>query len=84
MAKDADYMIRVEDIKELVLVLSAGQDCMLPSELICKSVCKRLEENHFLYPFEHKNDEVASHYLSPVRPLTAKMFQVKRKCHTTK
>ena len=79
MPEDADYMIKVENIKGSVLMLSAGQDCMLPSELICRMVYKRLEKKQFAYPFVHYNYEVASHYLLPVKPVTAKMFQVERK-----
>lgn len=79
MPPDADYMIKVEKTKGPVLMLSAGGDCMLPSELICETVYQRLQKSKFLYPFEHKNYEVASHYLMPVKPLTAKMFRIERK-----
>lgn len=79
MPEDADYIINVEQTKGPILLLSAGQDSMLPSELICQTVCKRLAEHHFPYPLEHRNYEAASHYLLPVKPLSAKLFRVERK-----
>lgn len=57
----------------------AGMDCLLPSELICQKVYQRLTKNQFTYPFEHYNYEIASHYLLPIKPMTAKMFRVERK-----
>ena len=51
----------------------------LPSELICQTICKRLTEHRFPYPFEHCNYEAASHYLLPVKSLSAKLFRVERK-----
>ena len=47
--------------------------------MICQTICKRLTEHHFSYPFEHHNYEVASHYLLPVNPLSTKLFRVERK-----
>ncbi len=79
MPEDADYIIHAEDIKGAVLLLSAGMDCLLPSELICRTVYQRLKKNQFAYPFEHHNYETVSHYLLPIKPLTAKMFRVERK-----
>lgn len=79
MPEDADYIIPSEKIKGSVLLLSAGMDCLLPSELICQKVYQRLTKNQFTYPFEHYNYEIASHYLLPIKPMTAKMFRVERK-----
>lgn len=79
MDNQADYMIKVENIKGSVLLLSAGSDTLLPSNLICKIIYERLESNQFAYPFEHHNYEIASHYLLPAKPLTTKMFQIERK-----
>ena len=79
MPEEADYIIPVEKIKGSVLMLSAGQDCMLPSRLICETVHNRLEKKQFVYPFVHYTYEVASHYLLPVKPVSAKMFRVERK-----
>lgn len=78
MPKDADYIIRTEDTRGPILMLSAGQDCMLPSELICETVCGRLETHGFPYPFEHRCYEVASHDLMPVKSLSARLFRVER------
>lgn len=80
MPEDADYMIKVEKTRGPVLMLSAGEDCMLPSELICKTVCERLKQRGFSYPFVHYHYEIASHYLLPIKPVSAKIFRVERKC----
>ena len=79
MPENADYIIKVENIKGSVLLLSAGMDCLLPSELICQTVYDRLKKHNFSYPLEHHNYEIASHYLLPIKPMTAKMFRVERK-----
>lgn len=79
MSRDADYMISVENTKGAVLMISAGQDTMLPSKQICEAVYKRLEEKGFAYPFVHKNYEVASHFLFPVKLFSAKIFRAERK-----
>lgn len=80
MSPNDSYMIAVENTKGPILMISAGQDTMLPSELICRTVCKRLSEKQFPYPFVHKNYEEASHYLSPVKPLSSPIFKVERRC----
>lgn len=54
-------------------------DCLLPSELICQTIENRLIKNQFSYPLEHHNYEITSHYLLPIKPMTAKMFRVERK-----
>lgn len=79
MPEDADYLIKVEDIRGAVLLLSAGMDSLLPSELICRTVKQRLSKNQFAYPFEHRHYDICSHYLLPIKPMTAKMFRVERK-----
>ena len=79
MPEDADYILHPEEIKGSVLLLSAGMDSLLPSELICQTIYQRLVKNQFTYPFEHHNYETVSHYLLPIKPLTAKMFRVERK-----
>lgn len=78
MPKDADYIIRAENTQGPILLLSAGQDCMLPSERMCEAVCERLTEQSFPYPFEHRRYGAASHYLLPVKPLSAKLFRAER------
>ena len=77
--KTASYMIPVEEIKGSVLLLSAGEDRLLPSVDICNAVSARLEENGFKYPYKHITYDVESHYLTPAKPLTAKIFRVERK-----
>ncbi len=79
MNEDGDYIIKVENIKGPVLLLSAGNDCLLPSKLICEKLYNRLERNNFKYPYKHYNYEIASHYLLPAKPLTTKMFAIERK-----
>ena len=79
MDNDAPYMIPVEKSKAAILLLSGGQDVMLPSQEICEKVVERLEKYHYSYPYKHLYYEIASHYLCPAKPLTAKLFRIERK-----
>ena len=79
MDESADYMINVENINGPILLLSAGQDCLLPSKLICERLYDRLKEHNFKYPYKHINYDTCSHYLLPAKPLTTKMFSIERK-----
>jgi len=79
MPEDADYIIPVENTKGPILLLSAGMDVMLPSEDICKRVMERLDKKGFRYPHRHINYDIASHYLCPAKPLTAKLFSAERR-----
>ena len=79
MNDDAEYIIKVENIKGPVLLLSASDDCLLPSKLICEKIYDRLDKHHFGYAYKHLNYKPCSHYLLPAKPLTTKMFQIERK-----
>ncbi len=79
MDESANYMIKVENINGPILLLSAGQDCLLPSKFICGKLYNRLKVNDFKYPYKYINYDVCSHYLLPVKPLTTKMFSIERK-----
>ncbi|MEE3488380.1 MAG: acyl-CoA thioester hydrolase/BAAT C-terminal domain-containing protein [Bulleidia sp.] len=78
-AKDPDVCIKVENIKGPILLLSGGEDVMLPSNQICRIIMKRLQENHFAYPYKHCNYPILSHYVTPLKPMTTKFFRVERK-----
>ncbi len=79
MNDDAGYIIKVENIKGAVLLLSASDDCLLPSKLICEKIYDRLDKHHFGYAYKHLNYKPCSHYLLPAKPLTTKMFRIERK-----
>ena len=79
MDSDGDYLIHVENINGPILLLSAGQDCLLPSKLICQKLYDRLKQHDFKFPYKHISYDICSHYLLPVKPLTTKMFSVERK-----
>lgn len=79
MDQDADYMIPIEHTKGAILMISAGQDTMLPSKRICETVYQRLQDKGFAYPVVHKNYDAASHLLFPMKPLEANIFRVERK-----
>ena len=78
MPENAEYMIKLENIAGSVLLLSSGGDMMLPSEFFCKRAYERLRKLGFQYPYRHINYEIASHYLTPVKPVTSKMFRIER------
>ena len=69
----------MENIRGSVLLLSGGQDVMLPANANCQAIMERLERNGFAYPHVHHNYEVLSHYVCPLRPMTSVMFRVERK-----
>ena len=71
--------IAVEKIQAPILLLSGGQDVMLPANANCQAAMERLRANNFAYPFVHHNYEVLSHYVCPLRPMTSSMFRVERK-----
>ena len=78
-ASDPEVCIKVENIKGPILFLSGGEDVMLPSNEICQIMMNRLQEHHFAWPHIHHNYPVLSHYVTPLKPMSSKVFRVERK-----
>lgn len=76
---DPEADIKVENIHGPVLLLSGGADTCVPSSWVCRQVMTRLRKHHFAYPAAHHNYKYLSHYVTPVRLLSAGIFKVERK-----
>ena len=76
---DPEANIEVEKINGPVLLISGGEDVMVPSNWACEQIMKRLNENGFPYPHIHLNYEILSHYTAMVRMMSSGLFRVERK-----
>lgn len=70
LTKDvSNSTISVENIKGPILILSGKDDIVWPSELMSKTVIKRLLEKEYKYWFKHISYDKAGHTLNPFYPL---------------
>ncbi len=74
-----DSIIKVENIRCPILLISAEYDSIWPSRTSCEKVLRRLKENHFTYPVEHLNYKYLSHFAVPVYLPASYVFAVERK-----
>lgn len=58
--------IKVENIKGPILLFSAQEDAVWPSNYSCQQITGRLKEKGFSHPVEHINYPYASHVLVPI------------------
>ena len=71
--------VKVENIQAPVLLISGGEDVMVPADWVCEEVIRRLDAHGFAYPHKHLNYPVLSHYACPIRPVSSFIFKVERK-----
>lgn len=71
-------VIRVENIKGPILLLSAKEDVVWPSKRMNELIIKRLEEKKFKYDYSHKTFSPASHFLTPTHQLIYSIFRLER------
>jgi dienelactone hydrolase len=55
--------IQSEKVRGPILLLSAGDDRIWPSEKMCLSIISTLKQHHFRYPYYHFNFPLAGHML---------------------
>lgn len=71
--------IKVENIKAPILLLGGAMDSMCPNEETFNKITERLEVSNFSYHAESIIYPHLSHYVLPIKPLSAKMFLAERK-----
>ena len=76
---DSAADVKVENIQVPVLLISGGEDMMVPADWVCEEVIDQLDARGFAYPHKHLNYPVLSHYTYPIRPISNFMFKVERK-----
>lgn len=77
-AHDPAAEIPIENIRGPVLLLGSAMDSMCPDEETIAALTRRLEEKGFPHPYHSIIYPHLSHYITPVKPLTAKMFKAER------
>jgi hypothetical protein len=70
---------QVENIQGSVLLISAKDDSMWPSDMSCNRIMQRLKINNFLFPYNHLSYTYASHLIIPLRTGMDKYFLLERK-----
>lgn len=75
----AETYIPVENIRGPILLISAAQDAIWPSEFSGRKIMERLDAHRFPHAHRHLVYEKASHLLVPFSLAEAKAFQVERK-----
>ncbi len=70
--------IKVENINGPILLISAHEDVMWPSERMGNLIVNRLKNNDFKFTYHHEVYERASHVLTPNRSPMLKMSRIER------
>lgn len=70
--------IKVENINGPILLISAHEDVMWPSERMANLIVNRLKNNGFQFACRHEVYKRASHVLTPNSSPVLKMFRVER------
>lgn len=70
--------IKVENINGPILLISAHEDVMWPSERMGNLIVNRLKDNDFKFTCHHEVYERASHVLTPNRSPMLKMSRIER------
>lgn len=76
---DENAEIKVENIHGPILLLGSALDSMCPDEETITALTQRLKEKGFPYPCNSIIYPHLSHYITPIRPLSARMFKAERK-----
>ena len=76
---DQNAEIKVENIHGPVLFLGSAMDSMCPDEETIEAFTEQLKEKNFSYPYQSIIYPHLSHYITPVRPMSARMFKTERK-----
>ena len=76
---NAANMIAVERIHGPLLLISAHDDAMWPSERMGNLIINRLKNNNFPFPYRHEVYHYASHMLCPIHSPANKIFKMERK-----
>lgn len=74
-----DNIIKVENIKGSILLLSAQEDAQWNSEEMSMILMNRLKEKGFLYPYSVEIFYPASHILCPIETIFTKIYRIERK-----
>ena len=77
--KNRSAEIKVENIKAPILLLGGAMDSMCPNEETFNDITQRLKSSDFSYHVESIIYPHLSHYVLPIKPLSAKMFLAERK-----
>ena len=76
---DKKAEIQVENIHGPVLLLGSAMDSMCPDEETLHDLTQRLKEKGFPFPYQSVIYPHLSHYITPVKPISARMFKAERK-----
>ena len=71
--------IKVENINGPILLISAHEDVMWPSERMGNLITDRLKSKNFEFPYRHEVYQYASHVLCPIYSPVSKIFRMERK-----
>ncbi len=76
--KNDDSLIRIEQIRAPILLISASHDTVSPAKKTCRMYFDRLKKAKHPYSFAHYSFGVASHNLFPFRSAIRELFRIER------
>lgn len=81
-------MIKVENISGPILLLSAHEDAMWPSERMGNLIVNRLRDKKVKFQYHHEVYQCASHFLCPIYTPLSRIFKTERsyrkECNTSR